>query len=233
MNSTCSRSGWPHVPRITDDWRPGFSIFPGQRRRPRLGIVGRDRQRTRYVGRTLIALFLVSLVVQGCLLQSFYVPSSSMTPTLQVDDCIVVPKLAYGLHLPFADKPLVSWGAPRRGKVVVFHREDDIATPVDESSRALVKRVIGVAGDTITIVGREVFVNGTLLQEPYAWWMGTGASHAASFTVPEGALFVLGDNRDESDDSRFWSNPFVSVERVLGPATAVYWSASRAARMVY
>jgi signal peptidase I len=147
-----------------------------------------------------------------------------MAPTLAVDDCIVVPKFAYGLHLPFLEAPLVSWRSPERGEVVVFHREDDPATVVDESSRALVKRVVGVAGDTVMIVGGELYVNGEPLREPYAVKQDSGDLNPRSFTVPEGALFVLGDNRDQSDDSRFWSNPFVLVERVVGPAAAVYWS---------
>jgi signal peptidase I len=186
----------------------------------------------RGVGAFMVFALIVQ-VVQGCLLQSFYVPSSSMVPTLHVDDCIVVPKFAYGLHVPFIDKPLVTWDSPSRGKVVVFHREDDPTTTVNESGRALVKRVIGLAGDTVTIVGTGVFVNGSLLQEQYARWVGGGVAKPVSFTVPEGTLFMLGDNREESYDSRFWSNPFVPVARVLGPATAVYWSASRAARLVY
>jgi signal peptidase I len=233
MNSTCSRPEWSRTPSISVDWRTGLSMFPSERRRHRPGLCGRDARLVWRASSAFLALILVLLVVQGCILQSFYVPSSSMTPTLQVDDCIVVPKLAYGLHLPFADKPLISWDSPQRGNVVVFHREDDRATPIDESSSAMVKRVIGIAGDTVTIVGRHVFVNGEVLQEPYARWMGAESAEVVSFAVPDGALFLLGDNRDESDDSRFWSDPFVPLERVLGPATAVYWSASRAARMVY
>ncbi|MFN4896925.1 MAG: signal peptidase I [Pseudomonadota bacterium] len=182
---------------------------------------------------TAAALVAVVLFVQGCVLESFYVPSSSMVPTLNVDDCIVVPKLRYGLRLPFVREPIVSWGSPERGRVVVFHREDDPSTRVDESARALVKRVIGLEGDTITLIDSQVFVNGELLREPYARWKDGGIPGPVSFSVPAGSLFLLGDNRDESYDSRFWKKPFVPVSRVLGPASAVYWSANSNPRMVY
>jgi signal peptidase I len=181
----------------------------------------------------LLVLAALLVVVQTSVMQSFYVPSSSMSPTLRVDDCIVVPKFTYGLRVPFVEGPLVQWGSPERGAVVVFYREDDPSTAADEAHRALVKRVIGVAGDTVTLRGADVFVNGELLREPYVVPAGAVARQQSSFMVPEGELFVLGDNRYESYDSRFWSEPFVPVARVLGPATAVYWSAAEQARLVY
>jgi signal peptidase I len=172
--------------------------------------------------------FALSLLfTHGCIVQSFYVPSSSMAPTLAVDDCIVVPKFAYGLHLPFIEAPLVTWRSPERGEVVVFHREDDPVTEIDESSRALVKRVVGIAGDIVTIIGTDLYVNGARLGAPYLVGLAREMLNPKSFTVPQGALFVLGDNLDESDDSRFWSDPFVRVERVVGPAAAVYWSGKK------
>ena len=170
------------------------------------------------------AALLAAFVVKGIALESFYIPSASMTPTLRVDDCILVPKLAYGLHVPFSQKAILSWSNPSRGEVVVFNREDDPATRVDESSRTMVKRVIGLPGDQIVIRGAEVYVNDERLVEPYARWQRGGLSDERTFTVPAGSLFMLGDNRDESYDSRFWSQPFVPTARVVGPVAAVYWS---------
>lgn len=167
---------------------------------------------------------LAALVVKGVALESFYIPSASMTPTLRVDDCILVPKLAYGLHVPFSREAIFSWSNPARGEVVVFNREDDPATRVDESARTMVKRVIGLPGDQIVIRGAEVYVNEKRLAEPYARWKRGGVSDEQTFTVPEGALFMLGDNRDESYDSRFWTQPFVPAARVVGPVAAVYWT---------
>ena len=171
---------------------------------------------------TLVALVFLS--VKALILESFYVPSSSMLPTLENDDFILVPKIAYGVRLPFLHRARVSWATPRRGEVVVFNRPDDADTHIDESARSMVKRVIGVEGDSIHLVDTMVFVNGMRITEPYARWDKGGLSSEQSFVVPSQSLFLLGDNRDESYDSRFWKDPFVSVDRVVGPVSAVYWS---------
>jgi len=156
------------------------------------------------------------------LVESFFIPSTSMVPTLQTRDRIVVTKLAYGLQLPLADRRVITWDSPKRGEVIVFNRKDDPSTHVDESARSMVKRVIGVAGDTVTVQGARVLVNGEPLAEPYARWNRGGTQGSQVFTVPHDALFVLGDNRDESFDSRSWSDPFVEEARVVGPVAVVY-----------
>jgi signal peptidase I len=177
---------------------------------------------------TLVAL--VGVAVKGTILESFYVPSVSMVPTLESDDRIVVPKLAYGLHLPFSNRSLISWSQPERGQVIVFKRVDDPSTWADEGARSMVKRVIGLPGDQIRIKGSEVAVNGELLHESYARWSKRGNAEEQSFIVPSDSLFVLGDNRDESFDSRFWRNPFIQTDQVIGPVSAVYWSPSNPSR---
>ena len=182
-----------------------------------------------------LSTFMALLIVQVSLLQAFYIPTSSMAPTLEPNDFVVVPKLAYGLRLPFFEKPIVSWRSPERGEVVVVTRQDDPATSQDESQNTLVKRVIGVAGDTVAISGTSVSVNGASLREDYAIWSKGGLEEGRLFVVPSGALFLLGDNRDESYDSRYWSQPFVSTDQVVGPAAMVYWSATsldRAGRVI-
>ncbi len=181
----------------------------------------------RFIKQGAIAV-VAALVVKEIALESFYIPSSSMTPTLRVDDCIIVPKLAYGLHVPFSHETILSWSSPPRGEVVVFNREDDPMTGVNESLRTMVKRVIGLPGDRIVIRGAEVYVNDKRMAEPYARWKHGGVADERIFTVPEGALFMLGDNRDESYDSRFWTQPFVPTGRVVGPVAAVYWSQNSA-----
>lgn len=193
----------------------GFDTF--------IGIRGVGR-----LAKQLTTAILAALVIKGFALESFYIPSASMTPTLRVDDCILVPKLAYGLRVPGSRENLLSWSNPSRGEVVVFNREDDPTTAVDESARTMVKRVIGLPGDRVSIRGAQVFVNGETLTEPYAKWQRGGDADERTFTVPEGALFMLGDNRDESYDSRFWAQPFVPTERVVGPVAAVYWSQDHA-----
>ncbi len=177
---------------------------------------------------TLLAF--MGVAVKGSILESFYVPSASMVPTLESDDCIIVPKLAYGLHVPFLNRSLISWSQPERGQVIVFNRADDPSTWADEGARSMVKRVIGLPGDQIRINGARVAVNGEVLHESYARWTKSGSAQEQSFTVPSDSLFVLGDNRDESYDSRFWRDPFISTDQVVGPVSAVYWSASQPSR---
>lgn len=224
--------------RAHDFWLSGtrniVAQLPRSRRRRRSSSVIRNVLTILpFFIRLCLLLVATIAVVQGCLLQSFYVPSSSMSPTLQESDCLVVPKFAYGLRVPFLDTSLVAWSSPERGHVVVFHRDDDPSTPFDESSQALVKRVIGVAGDTVTFASGRVFVNGSQLNEPYVRGGTLDSSSATPFIVPVGKVFLLGDNREESYDSRLWSEPFVPVERVVGPASVVYWSAKQSARVIY
>lgn len=187
--------------------------------------------------RMLPRIFFIALslavITQAFIVQSFYIPSSSMQPTLERDDCVVVPKLAYGIRIPFFDALAISWSAPERGRVVVFHRDDDPTTEINEGQGALVKRVIGIAGDEVSIEGHDVFVNGERIDEPYARWSSDTLHQRISFTVPSGRVFLLGDNRDASYDSRFWNQPFVPLSKIVGPASAVYWSANRSARLVY
>lgn len=172
----------------------------------------------------VLAVLAVALgiFIRSALFESFFIRSTSMTPTLHPDDHVVVAKMTYGLRMPLIGQRVVTWSAPRRGEVVVFTRRDDPATFEDESQSNMVKRVIGVAGDTVTISGKMVVVNGERIQEPYARWNKDGSGAAQSFTVPSGGVFVLGDNRDESFDSRFWKQPFVEVAQVIGPVAAVY-----------
>jgi signal peptidase I len=171
----------------------------------------------------LCALVLgAAVIIRAALLETFFVPSTSMLPTLKSRDHIVVAKLAYGLELPFLNRRVLTWNSPSRGEVIVVNRKDDPSTLADESARSMVKRVIGVAGDAVLLEGTRVVINGEALEEPYAYWSRGGATRPQGFTVPPGSVFVLGDNRDESFDSRFWSDPFIEETRVVGPVAAVY-----------
>lgn len=169
-----------------------------------------------------VYLLTIPFFIHAAVLEIFFVPSSSMFPTLRSSDHIVVSKMSYGLWLPGVESQALSWGTPERGAIVVFNRRDDPGTKVDESARAMVKRVVGVGGDTVSVSGTEVVVNGVVLREPYAHWKRGGDHTSKSFIVPPGKLFLLGDNRDESFDSRFWSDPFVEQARVVGPVSVIY-----------
>ncbi len=169
-----------------------------------------------------VALCL-ALLIRGVAVQAFQIPSGSMLPTLQVGDHILVNKFLYGIRLPFAGTRLVPLTDPRRGDVVVF------TYPVDPS-KDFIKRVIGVAGDVVEIRDKHVYINGQAWEDPHAYFVDgpalvRGSSTRDNFgpvTVPPGHVFVMGDNRDRSYDSRFWG--FVSLQEIEGKAFFIYWS---------
>jgi signal peptidase I len=166
----------------------------------------------------LLALFIRTFIVQA-----FKIPSGSMIPTLQIGDHILVNKLSYGVRIPFLEHYLVSFGTPQRGDVIVFIFPED-------RSKDFIKRVIGVAGDTVEVRGKKVYVNGKQIEDSHAHFEGddpqlsglTGRDDYGPKTVPENHVFVMGDNRDRSYDSRFWG--YVSLDDIRGKAILIYWS---------
>ena len=166
----------------------------------------------------ILALFIRTFVVQP-----FKIPSESMLNTLLVGDHLLVNKFLYGVKLPFSDKVVIPVQDIERRDVIVFEY------PVDPD-KDFIKRVIGLPGDTIEIRKKQVLVNGQPIKEPYVRFtdriiIPAGVQPRDNFgpvTVPEGKLFVMGDNRDQSYDSRFWG--FVSKAKVKGKAFIIYWS---------
>jgi signal peptidase I len=165
----------------------------------------------------VLALFIRSFVVQA-----FKIPSGSMLETLQIGDHLLVSRFSYDIKVPFTNIILFSTGDPERGDVTVFEYPED-------PSKDFIKRVIGLPGDTVEIVDKQVFINGKPLAEPYKQHTDPrilGAPHMRDnmkpVTVPEGHFFCMGDNRDDSRDSRFWG--YVSREAIVGRALILYWS---------
>ena len=166
----------------------------------------------------LLALFIRTFVVQA-----FKIPSGSMKPTLLVGDHILVNKFLYGIKIPFTDKTLIPISDPKRSDVIVF------IYPVDPD-KDFIKRVIGLPGDKVEIFGEKVLINDKPFDDKHGFYSNlsrtaarTGElSHFGPTTVPEGHLFVMGDNRDHSYDSRFWG--FVPLSSVKGKAFIIYWS---------
>jgi len=175
-----------------------------------------------YAEAIIIAL-LLALVIRAFVIQAFKIPSGSMKPTLLVGDHILVNKFLYGIKLPYWNHELIHISDPKRQDIVVFRY------PVDPS-KDFIKRVVGLPGDTVRIQGKRVFVNEQLLSEPYAVHSDSRILPASAsprdnmepIVVPPHALFVMGDNRDESYDSRFWK--FVDVSELRGKAFIIYWS---------
>ena len=175
-----------------------------------------------YVEAILIAV-VIAFFIRTFVIQAFKIPSGSMKPTLQIGDHILVTKFIYGVKVPIIRNTLVSISEPKRGDIVVFIYPED-------RSKDFVKRVIGVAGDTIEIKDKKIYLNGLPYNDNHGIYTDDmiipgAAQPRDNFgpkTVPPGGLFVMGDNRDQSYDSRFWG--FVDLKDVLGKAFIIYWS---------
>lgn len=166
----------------------------------------------------VLALFIRTFVVQA-----FKIPSGSMKETLQIGDHILVNKFVYGVKLPFTDKTMIPIGEPQRGEIAVFEFPED-------PDKDFIKRVVAVAGDMIELRDKQLFVNGQATDQSFAVFRDPQVLPASlqprdnlgPMRVPPGKLFVMGDNRDQSYDSRFWG--FLDVKAVKGRAFMIYWS---------
>jgi signal peptidase I len=177
--------------------------------------------------KTLSILLALAFSFRILILEPFKIPSGSMIPTLQIGDYILVSKWDYGLHVPYVPKALAQWSSPKRGEIVVFKRPDDPSTPeVDDSTINVIKRVVAIAGDTVEVRNKEVFLNGELVT-PEGFtpkWLDGGIRNFGPEVVPPDTVFLLGDNRDRSKDSRFWEpSPFLPTSMVLGKARMIFW----------
>lgn len=173
-----------------------------------------------YIEAFAIAI-LLALLIRTFIIQAFKIPSGSMLPTLQIGDHLLVSKFIYGIKVPFNGTTLIPIKSPKRYDVIVFKYPRD-------PSVDYIKRVIGTPGDTLKIVNKRVYINGEAIEDPYAHFsspnilQGSPRDNLSPITIPEGKVFVMGDNRDNSHDSRFWG--FVDQKDILGKAFIIYWS---------
>lgn len=192
---------------------------------------------TKELLKSFTSLILIALCLRASVVEAFKIPSSSMEPTLQIGDHILVNKLSYGVRLlGLQKKALWQYSVPERGDIVVFTLDDDPETPdIDESDTNLIKRVIGLPGDRIEVRGTNLFINGALYKpdNDYAIWQQGGTKNFGPMTVPPGKIFLMGDNRDFSKDSRFWKDHFLPVERVKGRAFLIYWNGGMLDRILH
>jgi signal peptidase I len=190
--------------------------------------------------RSFFPVILIVLLIRSFLFEPFRIPSDSMMPTLLDGDFIFVNKYAYGLRLPVLNSKIVSIGAPKRGDVIVFRLPSDPATNY-------IKRLVGLPGDHVVVRGRKLFVNGEAmavdLDGIYQGHRHTGAQigtehlsgvdHQVLYiperytrdydeVVPAGHYFFMGDNRDNSRDSRFPEVGFVPERNLVGKAVRIW-----------
>ena len=165
----------------------------------------------------VLALFIRTFVVQA-----FKIPSGSMLPTLQIGDHLLVNKFLYGLRVPFLQLRVLDFHQPERDDVVVFIYPQD-------PTKDFIKRVKGLPGERIEIVNKRLYIDGERQDDAYGYYEPVAGNSGhnprdnyPAFVVPEGHVFVLGDNRDHSHDSRFWGP--VPIEDILGKAFILYWS---------
>jgi len=207
--------------------------------------MGKERHKKstlREWGESLLIVAILAIVIRSFIVAPFKIPSSSMVPTLEVGDYIFVLRYPYGLRIPFTDVQLFPQSADR-GDVVVFDYPED-------RSKDYIKRIIGLPGDMIRYEDNKLFVNDIEMQlKPVGkrtYFMSDDSAEVSglfrerlfakdyqvlrkeksirdgAWTVPEGHYFMLGDNRNNSRDSRFWG--FVPQSYLVGKATIIWWS---------
>lgn len=159
---------------------------------------------------TLAVTFVLVFVLKNYVIINAMVPTGSMENTIMPEDQLFGNRLAY------------VFGEPERGDIIFFYFPDD-------ESQKFVKRIIGLPGEKVTIVDAKIYINDSEvpLEEPYLkeeWIRGTGPYE---FQVPEGCYFVMGDNRNTSQDARYWNNTYVSKEKIIGKAVFIYYPFDR------
>lgn len=152
----------------------------------------------------LIAVVL-ALIIRFFLFQPFFIPSGSMEPTLTIGDRIIVNKIIY------------RFSEPKRGDIVVFKY------PVNPK-RDFIKRLIGLPGETVEIKNSNVYINGKIIKQP---WLPANLEYPdfGPVKIPQGNYFMMGDNRNNSEDSRYWGN--LPQKNIIGKAMFIYWPFNR------
>lgn len=186
----------------------------------------------------IVVAMLLAFAIRVFVVQAFKIPSGSMIPTLLIGDHILVSKLSYGIQWPsqckfqwgfppincYASNAIVEFGKPQRGDIIVFRFPED-------EEKDFIKRIVGIPGDRVQVKNKVVLVNGTPLDDKtFTQRIDPGIidgtinprDNFGPVTVPEGSYFVMGDNRDQSLDSRFWG--YVREEKIRGKAFRIYWS---------
>jgi signal peptidase I len=183
----------------------------------------RQKSITREYVDTVVYAVLLTLVLRFFVVQAFRIPSESMLPTLLIGDFLFVNKFEYGPKIPFTHVRLPGLTRPKPGDIIVFQFPQD-------PRRDYIKRCVAVGGQTVEVRAKELYVEGQRRTEPFVQHIfptveppGYGPrDNFGPYTVPPGSLFMMGDNRDNSNDSRYWGP--VEMDLVKGRAMFIYWS---------
>ena len=173
--------------------------------------------------KAIATALILALFIRAYFVQAFKIPSGSMIPTLLVGDHILVNKFIYGTKIPFSDKRILVFRKPERGDIIVFKYPED-------PSRDFIKRVIAGEGDVIESRNKVIYVNGKPVKEPFTQHTDNSVKpggleprdNFGPYIVPKGKYFMMGDNRDQSYDSRYWG--YVDMNEIMGKALIMYWS---------
>ena len=178
---------------------------------------------------SIVIAVILALFIRTFVVQAFKIPTGSMENNLLIGDHLLVNKFVFGPSKTALERALLPMGTIERDDVIVFKYPE-------EPERDFIKRVIGLPGDTLEVRDKKVHVNGQMLDEPFAHYVDapptpSGFREVTSFdvrerygpvTVPPNQFFVMGDNRDNSEDSRYWG--FLPRENIKGKALLIYWS---------
>ncbi len=173
--------------------------------------------------KAIVTALILAMLIRTYIIQAFKIPSGSMIPTLLVGDHILVNKFLYGTKIPFSGKRVFMFKKPERGDIIVFKYPEN-------PDKDFIKRVVAAEGDVIESKNKMIHVNGNKVNEPYARHTDSsmrpmGIEPRDNFgpvIVPKNKYFVMGDNRDQSYDSRYWG--YVDIKDVKGKALILYWS---------
>ena len=178
---------------------------------------------------SIVIAVILALFIRTFVVQAFKIPTGSMEETLLIGDHLLVNKFVFGPAPTAAERALLPIGTIKRRDILVFKYPE-------EPDRDFIKRVIGLPGETIELREKKVYINGTALDEPYVHFLTAPAGpsefhEVTSFdvrerfgpvTVPADHYFMMGDNRDNSQDSRYWG--FLPRENIKGKSAVIYWS---------
>lgn len=169
------------------------------------------------VTKTTILSFLIAMIVVSSVIINAVIPSGSMENTIMTGDRLIGNRFAYGINLQIGDKQICKkLSDPKRFDIIIFKYPDD-------ESILYIKRIIGLPGETVEVKSGDVYINNSKKPLDDSFTTEKTIGNFGPYTVPEGSYFVMGDNRNDSNDSRFWKNTYVKFEQILGKAVFRYY----------